>query len=308
MGLLRWKLPSRHTGGGSRILWQWPAGRYACFSGFFDMPRSLKRSPQLHATHSIDMAAPWVCWGGNCRVDIPAAGRAFCDSDLQAVMRVSLAFLICHDRWKGHHNCRQQIQSIWQRSATGQLVRKLFHKYDTRWDFGQILMELCHVKHFRFPFFHVFQCKEAIVSGAWPCPRPDTIKVTESISILISMKLLSVWSALFSFHTHSRAPLTKNEETSMSEFRTVVTLSRSNSRAAQCHGKGLRWDSMPGHYQHESIRWGETVSIYFQVFSNGLESIEHTRMKGFKFNWRCRVCTRQNGHRDKFRCYRRFPD
>ena len=57
MGQLRWNLPSRHTGGGSRILWQWPTGRYACFSGFLDMPRSLKRSPQLHATHSIDMAA-----------------------------------------------------------------------------------------------------------------------------------------------------------------------------------------------------------------------------------------------------------
>ena len=30
--------------------------------------------------------------------DIPAAGRAFCDSDLRAVMHVSLALLICHDR------------------------------------------------------------------------------------------------------------------------------------------------------------------------------------------------------------------
>ena len=29
--------------------------------------------------------APWVSWGGICRVDIPAAGCAFCDSDLQAV-------------------------------------------------------------------------------------------------------------------------------------------------------------------------------------------------------------------------------
>ena len=165
MGQLRWNLPSRHTGGGLRILWQWPIGRLACFSGFVDMPRSLKRSPQLHVTHSIDMAtkrhgsaevefaewtyrrrvahsvtvtyrplcmflwlfgyapivekvttvtcnifnrygsvAPWVSWGGICRVDIPAAGRAFCDSDLQAVMRVSLPFSICHDRWKGHHN------------------------------------------------------------------------------------------------------------------------------------------------------------------------------------------------------------
>ena len=66
--------------------------------------------------------APWVSWGGICRVDVPAAGRAFCDSDLQAVMRVSLPFLICRSRWKGHHNCRQHIQSIWQRSATGQLV------------------------------------------------------------------------------------------------------------------------------------------------------------------------------------------
>ena len=47
----------QHTGGGSHILWQWRTGRYACFSGFIDMPRSLKRSPQLHATHSIDMAA-----------------------------------------------------------------------------------------------------------------------------------------------------------------------------------------------------------------------------------------------------------
>ena len=34
----------------------WPL-RYACFSGFIDMPRSLKRSPQSHTTHSIDMAA-----------------------------------------------------------------------------------------------------------------------------------------------------------------------------------------------------------------------------------------------------------
>ena len=56
MGQLRLILPSRHTGGGLRILWQWPSGRYACFSGFLDTPRSLKRSPQLHATHSIDMA------------------------------------------------------------------------------------------------------------------------------------------------------------------------------------------------------------------------------------------------------------
>ena len=47
----------RHTGGGSRILWQWLTGRYACSSGFIDMPQSLKRSPQLHVTHSIDMAA-----------------------------------------------------------------------------------------------------------------------------------------------------------------------------------------------------------------------------------------------------------
>ena len=47
----------RHTGGGSRILWQWPTGRYACSSCFIDMPRSLKRSPQLHVTHSINMAA-----------------------------------------------------------------------------------------------------------------------------------------------------------------------------------------------------------------------------------------------------------
>ena len=31
-------------------------------------------------------------------MDISAAGRAFCDSDLQAVMHVSLAFLMCHDR------------------------------------------------------------------------------------------------------------------------------------------------------------------------------------------------------------------
>ena len=30
--------------------------------------------------------------------DIPAAGRTFCDSDLRAVMHVSLALLICHDR------------------------------------------------------------------------------------------------------------------------------------------------------------------------------------------------------------------
>ena len=30
-------------------------------------------------------------------MDIPAAGRAFCDSDLQTVMHVSLVFLICHD-------------------------------------------------------------------------------------------------------------------------------------------------------------------------------------------------------------------
>ena len=42
--------------------------------------------------------APWVSRGGICRVDIPAAGCAFCDSDLQAVMHVSLAFWICHDR------------------------------------------------------------------------------------------------------------------------------------------------------------------------------------------------------------------
>ena len=64
---------------------------------------------------------------GQLRWNLPSrhtggAGRAFCDSDLQAVIRVSLPFLICHDRLKGHHNCRQQIQSIWQRSATGQLV------------------------------------------------------------------------------------------------------------------------------------------------------------------------------------------
>ena len=67
--------------------------------------------------------APWVRWGGICRVDIPAAGCAFCDStsDLRAVMHVCLAFWIRHDRWKGHHNYMQQIQSIWQRSAMGQL-------------------------------------------------------------------------------------------------------------------------------------------------------------------------------------------
>ena len=57
MGQLRWNLPSRYTGGGLRILWQWPAGRYACFPGFFDLPRSLKRSPQLQAIDSIVMAA-----------------------------------------------------------------------------------------------------------------------------------------------------------------------------------------------------------------------------------------------------------
>ena len=68
-------------------------------------------------------------WGGICRVDIPAAGRAFCDSDLQAVMRVSLAFWICHDHWKGHHNYMQHIQSIWQRSAMGQLVNKIANRY-----------------------------------------------------------------------------------------------------------------------------------------------------------------------------------
>ena len=60
-------------------------------------------------------------WGGICRVDIPAAGCAFCDSDLRAVMHVSLALLICHDRWKGHHNYMQHIQSRWQRNAMGQL-------------------------------------------------------------------------------------------------------------------------------------------------------------------------------------------
>ena len=65
--------------------------------------------------------APWVSSGGICRVDIPAAGCAFCDSDLKAVMHVSLAFWIYHDRWKGHHNYMQHIQSIWQRSAMGQL-------------------------------------------------------------------------------------------------------------------------------------------------------------------------------------------
>ena len=65
--------------------------------------------------------APWVSWGGICQVDIPAAGCAFCDSDLQAVMHVSLAFWICHDRWKGHHNYMQHIRSIWQRSAMGLL-------------------------------------------------------------------------------------------------------------------------------------------------------------------------------------------
>ena len=52
-----WGGNCRHTGGGSRNLWQWPTGRYACFSGFIDMPRSLKMSPQLLVTHSIDMAA-----------------------------------------------------------------------------------------------------------------------------------------------------------------------------------------------------------------------------------------------------------
>ena len=52
---------------------------------------------------------------------VHAAGQAICDSDLEVVLRVSLALLICHDRCKGHHNCRQQIQSIWQRSAMGQL-------------------------------------------------------------------------------------------------------------------------------------------------------------------------------------------
>ena len=41
--------------------------------------------------------------GGICRVDIPAAGREFCDSDLQAVMHVSLAFLICHDHFHGSY-------------------------------------------------------------------------------------------------------------------------------------------------------------------------------------------------------------
>ena len=65
--------------------------------------------------------APWVSWGGICRVDIPAAGRAFCDSDVQAVMHVSLALLMCHDRWKGHHNYMQDIQSIWQRHGSAEV-------------------------------------------------------------------------------------------------------------------------------------------------------------------------------------------
>ena len=48
----------------------------------------------------------------------PAAGRAFCDSDLPAVMHVSLAFGYAT---KGHHNYMHHIQSIWQCSAMGQL-------------------------------------------------------------------------------------------------------------------------------------------------------------------------------------------
>ena len=60
-------------------------------------------------------------WGGVCRADKPAAGRTFCDSDLQAVMHVSLAFCDVH-RWIDHHNYMQHIRSIWQRSAMGQLV------------------------------------------------------------------------------------------------------------------------------------------------------------------------------------------
>ena len=127
----------RHTDGGSRILWQWPTGCYACFSWHFGYPTIVEKVTTItcNTFNRYGSVAPWVSWGGICRVDIPAAGCAFCDSDLQAVMRVSLAFLICHDRWKGHHNCRQQTQSLWQRSAMGQLV----------WlNFGFLFIYLCH--------------------------------------------------------------------------------------------------------------------------------------------------------------------
>ena len=53
---LRWNLPTyRRRVAHSVTVTYGPL--YACFSGFIDMARSLKRSPQLHATHSIDMAA-----------------------------------------------------------------------------------------------------------------------------------------------------------------------------------------------------------------------------------------------------------
>ena len=99
----------------SHMQWQQPA----CNASFYyscrgDRRRSVGRACDNNNLHSLQ--------GGICRVDTPAAGRTFCDSDLQAVMPVSLAFLICHDHWKGHHNYMEHIQSIWQSSAMGLLV------------------------------------------------------------------------------------------------------------------------------------------------------------------------------------------
>ena len=101
--------------------------------------------------------APWVSWGGICRVDIPAAVRAFCDSDLQTVMRVSLAFLICHDRWKGHHNCRTQIQLIWQRSA---MHCKFFLELERR-QLKEARGHTCSDQHVHSPLTFAFTEKQS---------------------------------------------------------------------------------------------------------------------------------------------------
>ena len=119
-----------HTGGGSCILWQWPTGRYACFSGCFDMKRkvttitciTVMMIQSIWQRSAIGQLQFQLRWNLPSR-QTGGGSHILWQWSTGCYAFFSGFFVMCIVEWVTTITWyMQHIQSIGQRSAMGQLV------------------------------------------------------------------------------------------------------------------------------------------------------------------------------------------